>query len=546
MITLLLEGALDDEATRISAKEGDHRKDQWVAAVEFLRGVPAAKQLLVWLSRNVPLDEPLEDVVPLLIDWARMRDEKKLLPGEVDLSRLDRSGLERINKRANIGRDMTLRMPEAPIRTVHGGGKTWDIYLPMNIGESCAVARMASPGNDSYEIPWCTARDKNNMFYGYAANDVLLYYVVNRGYPEEKYSVGFHEGQFIDSSDGGATVDWQNKAFSLREAFGSAWENVMYEITKHVDMASSKGLHPAAMRVLEAASDPTAWRELIKKTSDDPDHEIGLYRTLVLPSYSVGQHLGNKLRNGLVPMHPHVALSFLLAAARAGEENYGILNHFRQPIEQVIEDYMEYLTNSPEGVKFEAEIRKILKDSDGGSGGYHTPASIIELRINAYRELSSGKSKAIDTIRSVKNWKAVEEWIIENAAVLPTTKAGAKAKFVKTIAEQMPNDVLAVMMDPIEAFDGLEDRLRNANFRNAGGLLSRWPNELWAELLLVRIMASRRPKEKLAAMLVDLLKPYGDYRLPLRYMHRVAKELPSKKWEHWNEIMQLTMQMWNQ
>jgi hypothetical protein len=533
MVALLLEGALNDDAARISAKEGDRRKDQWEETVESLHGVPAAKQILSWLSANVPLNEPLADVVPLVIDWARMRDEKRLLRGEEDLTKLDRTSLERINKRANIGRDIALKMPE---RIASVGA--WDIYLPMNIGESCAVARMASEGNSSYEIPWCTARDKNNMFYGYAANDVLLYYVVNRTKPEIKYSLGFGNGNFIPPANGGATVDWRNLAFDPEEAFKGAWDAIMDTIQSHIQKVSAGGQHPAAVRVVEAASDPTAWRELVKRTSNDPEHVLGLYKVLVMPSKKTALQLKERMRNGIVPMHPQVAMSFLLTAARAGETDYSLLNYYSNAFVKVLHNYWDYLQETSDGKQTEADIAKISNDSIGAPGGYHTPASFIMKWINERKSFESGKSKVIESLGAVGHWSSLEGWIIQNAKMITTGGRGPKVDFAAHVAERMTDSQLAIMIDPFEVFEMLDTRLPDY-------LTQSWDHETWAGFLLARLMKLNNSMAKRSQYFFKLLEPYGRYyQLPLKHMYRAATRLPKKQQEMWENLELLTLKNW--
>jgi hypothetical protein len=518
-----------------SEEEKDARKAQLKNAADALREVPAYKQMLVWIAKNVPVSEPLDDVLPLLRDWARMRDEKRLLRGEEDLTKLDRTSLERINKRANIGRDIAHKMPE---RIASVG--EWDIYLPMNIGESCAVAQMASEGNDSYEITWCTARNKNNMFFGYAANNILLYYVVNRAKPEIKYSLGFSNGIFIPPDSGGATVDWRNFAFDPEQAFGSAWDDIMSEIESHTRKVSAGGQHPAAARVIESASDPTAWRELVKRTSNDPEHLLGLYRVLVLPSEETIKLLKGRMRNGMVPMHPQVALKFLLVASQAGEDNYDVLVTFKDAIANVLNNYWDDLNSTLTGRNIDLEIEKIARKSYGAPGAGHTAASYISMLIDERKNLL----RLGGSFDDLKDWKLLDDWIIDNASGLPNSSARMeKFDAVESAVDEMPEILLSALVDPLRIFDDLRERLRDSKQPR---LAFQWPNQLWAGILLKRIMSWNEPVEDQSEKLIRLFEPYEDYLPLMKYLHEAARAmLTSEELERWKDLKDLTMENWN-
>lgn len=157
----------------------------------------APAEFMTWPVKNNAgkTSEPLSHVLPLIASWLRERSQNRLKDHEKDIGKLTREDLELLHNRSEgfdkISRSMEARLPaHGPIFSVKGQNNVWDVYFPEIPGESCAIAQLVTPGNTEYKIPWCTARTKNNQFYGYTAQGILLYYVVNHDEPEEKYSLG--------------------------------------------------------------------------------------------------------------------------------------------------------------------------------------------------------------------------------------------------------------------------------------------------------------------------------------------------------------------
>jgi len=166
------------------------------------------------------------------------------------------------------------RVPD-PLTTI-SGSKIWDIYLPMNAGESCAIAQMGDP-----EIAWCTARTSNNMFYSYAKQPIWLYYIVERNNPANKYSIGVdgETKKIIPSRQGYVTVDFENEAFKFKDAFGSEDKKITGFIRKHASKIKESA-HPGVEEILKASENLDTWKTFVKNQSTEVEHLYLLFETI--------------------------------------------------------------------------------------------------------------------------------------------------------------------------------------------------------------------------------------------------------------------------
>lgn len=201
-----------------------------------------------------------------------------------------------------------------PLTTIDGE-RSWSIYLPLNPGESCAIAKMGDPN-----VTWCTARDHNNMFYGYAKHPVWLYYVVEDGNPINKYSIGVDgkTKEIMPSQANHTTVDPRNKAFKFKDAFGADESSVIGFIRN--DASSREGSdHPAFKEIIHAARSIESWRTFMKKQSSDGDY-----------LYTMLQHIRD-----IESAHPEVLANLFAAIVRKNSPSmlqykYNLNDFFRK------------------------------------------------------------------------------------------------------------------------------------------------------------------------------------------------------------------------
>lgn len=510
MVRILLESrALKGDAAGYAARDGDGRHEEWSNAAEALDGIPAAKQMLAWLSnaRNVKLDDRLEPFVGQLLDWARHKEAGHLdpkAPSESDIGRMSpedlRNTLDRMRRRASIGRSMDVRMPrEGHLFEVtgdpapDGGRTTWVVYFPETPGESCAIAELVSPGNEGYRIDWCTARRKNNQFYGYAASGTLLYYAVNRRKPEEKYSIGMVRGpgggfRIVEPKDNGITVSWQNLAFDPADAFGSAWDGILRGIRDHARKLEGTG-HPIAQEVLAAAQDERAWKVLKDKTSDDPVHLWQLFSVLVDPSEADAEAWGE--RGGMIAMKPTIAMDLPLAVVRAlaSAENQWMAPEALVAAEAVIQEYAGEVPSSRVDAIVKA-IEEHERRNPSGDGRYTAGERVISMLVADRR---AREDVPAATAALPAGTDGMREWFAQNAKLLPTRSTlvgqqGSLGRAAATIASRMSDEQLLAMVNPFSAFPGLRDEVP-PNVRRYEPT-----PEIWLRELFLRMARSGHPR----------------------------------------------------
>lgn len=291
-LRLLIENAqVDSFVDNVVGRNRDPRewleseeRSMWLQVVDTLSvGLKGKSQeilhalKLLWKKRS-STNEPLEDylvhdceaIVEMSSSIATVKAKSE---GKIN-SIMDVASISEIHETLeNYVRapSFKLAVPD-PLVTI-SGTKTWDIYLPLNPGESCAIAKLGDP-----KVTWCTAREINNMFYGYASEPVWLYYIVESENPINKYSIGVNgkTKKIMPSKENHTTVDSRNREFKFVNAFGSDSKKITNFINSH-SKNNFESTHPGLQDIYRASRSLSAWRTFMKNQSSDADY---LYNTL--------------------------------------------------------------------------------------------------------------------------------------------------------------------------------------------------------------------------------------------------------------------------
>jgi flagellar biosynthesis chaperone FliJ len=297
VLGLLLEAAADRQGMafvdgRVASDfggegwSGSEERSLWVAALEKLTAGLGGKaqevvHALKLLHAKRRKGEPAADF--LLHDAESIVDAASSMPAIKSKSggRVTSVGSFRSVEEVHDALERWVRAPgfkaaaPAPIERIDGE-RTWDVYLPLSPGESCSIAKMGDAS-----IPWCTARDKNNMFYGYAKQPVWLYYVVDADDPSSKFSIGVdgRTKRIIPSQHGSTTVDSRNNRFDMGPTFGPDAPRITGFVERHAASIDSAA-HPAFKDIVRAARSIDSWRTFMRNQSSELAYLVEMHRTV--------------------------------------------------------------------------------------------------------------------------------------------------------------------------------------------------------------------------------------------------------------------------
>lgn len=258
-----------------------------------------------------------------------------------------------------------VKMPD-PIKVLKGS-KKWHIYLPMNPGESCAIAGMG----DS-EIVWCTARKINNMFYSYASHPTWLYYVVNANdLPSsaiEKYSIGVKAGddglEIIPSTASNETVDSRNRAFNFDAAFGGDKSRILGFIEEHAN-SLDHDMHPAIKDVEEATASLAKWKAFMKPQSTELRHLLDILEVLMMmPPGKAHSSVPHDLITEIMKQYPKNTDEGLAESMEFKMENYARKHGLSPNTLDVIAGTISKIPSEIEKQKFADWTSSIRRTSD--------------------------------------------------------------------------------------------------------------------------------------------------------------------------------------
>jgi len=247
---LLLEGLIDD-----IKKEFPGREIEWdQAKSELLQNGVKENQLaqyLKWLWKQAKgTEEPIGDIVPLVITFNKIREKGSIWKGSKDINAWTRDSLQdEINRLPKV-QDKEKKKEREGADYVTKSGK-WSIYIPMNEAESIQISHMGGEKSTS----WCTSRTSGNLYYAYILGDAVLYYILNSKNPTEKYCIGAKNGEIVVQGAGGVTVTKTNAAFTepmQKRAFKNDYQEIINFIRNHCNSISGK--HPAKKDIEEAAT----------------------------------------------------------------------------------------------------------------------------------------------------------------------------------------------------------------------------------------------------------------------------------------------------
>jgi hypothetical protein len=221
-------------------------------------------------------DEPLEDVVGLILDFDELKNKpskwqirndqgefEKLSP---DIFSFDRDSLAiTIETIKQSDLDYLEKKSESNIEPIAVIDK-WEIYFPTNIPESVEIA------NKGKLVNWCTGRTSNNLFYAYVLNNTFLFYILEVNNPTNKYCVGVQTGRIAPGDrHGGVTVDMHNDGFDdnyQNKVFGNDIKLQIHQKLLEINSNFNK-IHPARSIPLKAMGNLKTWKQMVGPWSKD-------------------------------------------------------------------------------------------------------------------------------------------------------------------------------------------------------------------------------------------------------------------------------------
>ena len=275
---LLLEAVIDDLISKSKREPKEwHRFEESLTDAGIQKNSSTIGNYLKWVFKCVSedSDEPLEDVVGLILDFDELKNKpskwqirndqgefEKLSP---DIFSFDRDSLAiTIETIKQSDLDYLEKKSESNIEPIAVIDK-WEIYFPTNIPESVEIA------NKGKLVNWCTARTSNNLFYAYALYNTFLFYILKSGDPTSKYCISVQSGRVVPGSPGGVTVDMKNNGFDdsyQNEVFSSDVKNQIHQ--KLIEINSKFGqIHPARSIPLKAAGNLKMWKQMVGPWSKD-------------------------------------------------------------------------------------------------------------------------------------------------------------------------------------------------------------------------------------------------------------------------------------
>jgi hypothetical protein len=150
----------------------------------------------------------------------------------------------------------------------------WKLYFPTTQQNSINIAG-ADPETHKPYTTWCTARTSGeNLFYGYTAQGVMLFYAINTeavpGDRESRISLGFLGSKLDVSGEyGGITVNAANtglKSAELKRIFGDYYTSIIKRAKAVV--AGHSGVHPVEAEIAAAGKDPVKFNSMLRGLSD--------------------------------------------------------------------------------------------------------------------------------------------------------------------------------------------------------------------------------------------------------------------------------------
>jgi len=156
----------------------------------------------------------------------------------------------------------------------------WKLYFPTTQQNSINIAG-ADPETHNPYTTWCTARTSGeNLFYGYTAQGVMLFYAINTaaapGARESRISLGFLGGKLDVSGEyGGITVNAVNtglKSADLKRIFGNYYTNITRRAKEVI--AKHSGVHPVEAEIAAAGKDPVKFNSMLRGLSDSEAGEL--------------------------------------------------------------------------------------------------------------------------------------------------------------------------------------------------------------------------------------------------------------------------------
>lgn len=242
--------------------------------LEVAKNAKVLPKYFLWLAKVLKItEEPIEDIIPLLLSFEKNIAKLKALGKSTDINSY--KTIEELNNTLeDLGKTIQNK------QTGFLAGKdilyqddTWVLAMPRTTEESCELGSGTT---------WCTARTSSqNLFLSYVAranSDIVLFYIINkqgnpRENPDSKISIGFINGTPVFQGEyGGVTVNAANAGISkerlkeiLPEGLFDKFMNLMIEKSN-----SLKGKHPAKTEMENLIQDPTA---LNKKLDTFKDQE---------------------------------------------------------------------------------------------------------------------------------------------------------------------------------------------------------------------------------------------------------------------------------
>jgi hypothetical protein len=276
---LLLEAVIDDLISKSKRDEDEWKQleDSFINA-GIQKNSSTIGNYLKWVFRYVSenSDEPLEDIVGLILDFDELKNKpskwkirndqgefEKLSPDifsfdrnnlAITIETVKQGDLDYLEKKASTGIEPIAKIDK------------WEIYFPTNIPESVEIA------NRGGIISWCTGRTSNNLFYAYALNNTFLFYILESGNPTNKYCIGVQSGRIVPGDrHGGVTVDMDNNGFEdgyQTKIFGNIIKHLIHK--KLLEVNSKFGqVHPAREIPLKAMGNLKTWKQMVGPWSKD-------------------------------------------------------------------------------------------------------------------------------------------------------------------------------------------------------------------------------------------------------------------------------------
>lgn len=247
---IIVEGLIDD-----IKKEFPGREVEWdQAKSELLQNGVKENQLaqyLKWLWKQAKgTQEPIGDIVPLVVTFNKIREKGSIWEGSKDINAWTRDSLQNEIERLPKPQDKEKKKEREGADYVTNSSK-WSIYIPMDEAESIQISHMGGEKSTN----WCTSRTSGNLYYAYILGDAVLYYVLSTKNPTEKYCIGAKNGEIVVQGAGGVTVTKTNAAFTdpmQKKAFKNDYQEIINFIKNHC--SSIGGKHPAKRNIEEAAT----------------------------------------------------------------------------------------------------------------------------------------------------------------------------------------------------------------------------------------------------------------------------------------------------